>query len=160
MKERLDIKITHETESKSPYGLTEREKHQRKIVNLRPETLDSVCQWIDAQIADPAMANELKEMAGRYPHAALGQFKKNFKSLYEKIIMAKRKQAHSTNINQEPPNVAESCKIQGSPPEGQDNWRATELPARRGGISGSLAGRIEELMEGDQQAGDSEPDAL
>ena len=90
-KENLSVKIKHEVESKSPFGLTEREKYQRKTVNLRPETLEGVYEWIDSQVEEKELVNALKRIAARYPNQALAQFKINFKTYLESIIMAKRR---------------------------------------------------------------------
>lgn len=50
----------------------------RKPCDLTPLTLEKLLKWIDVQRIDENTKSELKKSASKYPHQALGAWRKNY----------------------------------------------------------------------------------
>lgn len=54
------------------------EVDKRKPCELNPLTIEKLLKWIDAQQIDESTKQELKKSASKYPHQALGAWRKNY----------------------------------------------------------------------------------
>lgn len=53
---------------------------RRTVTPKKALTIKELLTWIDEQPHDPEIIDKLKKMAKAYPHNALANFKKNFKT--------------------------------------------------------------------------------
>lgn len=70
------------------------EVDRRPPCNLRPINLDKLLAWIDTQVSDPDLREEVKKAAKGYP--ALGSFRRNFQM---HLSRAQKKLRERTPIN-------------------------------------------------------------
>jgi len=75
----------------NPYGLTERDKAARRGVVLRPPTLTTIIQMIDAmENIEYEVKEEVKGVARRYPNQAYPHFVANLQNIVSRVQVARR----------------------------------------------------------------------
>lgn len=77
------------------------EVDKRKPCELNPLTIEKLLKWIDAQQIDDMTKQELKKSASKYPHQALGTWRKNYSKHVVNAQVKLRKKPKSKPVQPE-----------------------------------------------------------